>query len=226
MSKIGRVDVPEARWEVQKAAERYIAGYAAPHLVAAEDEQRAAKLVTLFGPDPAPEASIVVAAADDRGMLAGAAVIEPSVSDVLMSRDHADARKLAMTHRTLAALFVVPGARGQGIGRQLLSEAAYWALPHGGRYLDGFVDDRNDSVDFYRSAGATVVGHNTGLPARPPTHFPLWHNPSVNGTWFYVDAWRLHQGLILCQRCQSVLEFVDEDGGDLRCPICPPPPAQ
>ncbi|WP_417374300.1 GNAT family N-acetyltransferase [Glutamicibacter protophormiae] len=148
------------------------------------------------------------------------------MSDELISKEPDAARQFATTHRILAALFVLPEARGSGIGRELLSEAAYWALPHGGRYLDGFVDDRNNSADFYRRSGATVVGHNTGLPARRPTNSELSHYPGIDGTWFYVDAWRMHQGKINCARCRDVFEFVDEDGGYLLCPNCGTPEAK
>ena len=223
---VGRIDTPQARQIVQTVAAQLIIGYAPPHMVAADDRRRAAQLRRIFGDDTHPEPSIIIGASDDRGMMLGGAVVEPFVSDELISKEPDAARQFATTHRILAALFVLPEARGSGIGRELLSEAAYWALPHGGRYLDGFVDDRNNSADFYRRSGATVVGHNTGLPARRPTNSELSHYPGIDGTWFYVDAWRMHQGKINCARCRDVFEFVDKDGGYLLCPNCGTPEAK
>lgn len=49
------------------------------------------------------------------------------------------------------------------------------------------------------------------------------HYPGIDGTWFYVDAWRMHEGKINCARCRAVFEFVDEDGGYLLCPNCGTP---
>ena len=224
---VGRIDTPQARQIVQTVAAQLIIGYAPPHMVAADDRRRAAQLRRIFGDDTHPEPSIIIGASDDRGMMLGGAVVEPFVSDELISKEPDAARQFATTHRILAALFVLPEARGSGIGRELLSEAAYWALPHGGRYLDGFVDDRNNSADFYRRSGATVVGHNTGLPARRPTNSELSHYPGIDGTWFYVDAWRMHQGKINCSRCRDVFEFVDEElhpGGEVLTAVELDPP--
>lgn len=223
---VGRIDTPEARHLVQAAAAEHIIGYAPPHLVAADDRRREEQLARIFKDDEAPEASIIIGASDDRGMMLGGAVVEAFVADELIDGDPEGARRLSTSHRILAALFVLPEARGLGIGRELLQEAAYWALPQGGRYLDGFVDERNDSVGFYRRAGATVVGRNTGLPPRRPTNSEMRHYPGLDGTWFYVDAWRVHSEILCCSQCRAVFDFVDEDGGYLRCRNCPVPASE
>ena len=92
----------------QTVAAQLIIGYAPPHMVAADDRRRAAQLRRIFGDDTHPEPSIIIGASDDEGMMLGGAVVEPFVSDELISKEPDAARQFATTHRILAALFVLP----------------------------------------------------------------------------------------------------------------------
>ena len=96
---VGRIDTPQARQIVQTVAAQLIIGYAPPHMVAADDRRRAAQLRRIFGDDPHPEPSIIIGASDDRGMMLGGAVVEPFVSDELISKEPDAARQFATTHR-------------------------------------------------------------------------------------------------------------------------------
>lgn len=227
-----QVDHPAHVERVHAAAARAIPGYGGAGFSGVEYQRdKQARLADLFaGHGPAPDAVTIVAATDERAAdVLGAVVVETPFYGEFATTDPDRARALARSHRTLAAIFVDDQHRGAGLGRRLLIEfAAYNLTLHAGaRYLDGFVDDRADSVDFYRSVGATVTGHNAGLPARRPTNTPMNHNPQVNGHWFYLDAWPLFEGpMLLCNRCQNQLTFDPRDGGDLVCATCGPPPGR
>ncbi|MTG90927.1 GNAT family N-acetyltransferase [Cellulosimicrobium sp. BIT-GX5] len=205
---------------VYEAAERAIVGYDA-HRAAADTSRRQDRLDKLFrGKGPAPAATAIVAATDDSGTeLYGAVVLDTPYNAGAVIQDLELGRQLARLHRIVSGLFVVDEHRGAGLGTQLLrEEAAMCALVTGARYIEGFVDDRNGSADFYRRAGLTVLPHNTGLPARRPTNTPLTHESSVDGHWFYLDLWAHYADRMQCKECGSGLAFVPGDGGDLTCP--------
>lgn len=222
------VSDPRGMRHVYAAAADAIVGYSPADAVLQENTRRQAKLSQLFaGHGPAPTASTVLVATDRTGSeLYGAAIIDSTPYDQIATSDPHRARSLAQMHRTLSALFVDEAYRGSGLGTHLLRElAARQALAAGARYLDGFVDDRNGSVEFYRRAGATVMAHNTGLPPRPPSNTHLQHVTYVNGHWFYLDLWPLFVGpQLLCSRCRGQLAYDPSDGGRLSCATCRPPP--
>lgn len=212
---------------VHQAAALAITGYSAAGAIE-HTHRRQTGLDRLFtGHGPAPAACTVLAAADRTGNeLYGAVIIEAPYYAQIATSDPKRARSLAGLHRTLSAMFVCTEHRGAGLGTHLLREVASWhALRDGVRYIDGFVDDRNDSVDFYRQAGAVVMDRNTGLPPREPSNTALDHVAAVNGHWFYLDLWQLCAGPMLrCSRCDTVLAFEPADGGRLTCATCGPPP--
>jgi len=95
---------------------------------------------SLFGPDPAAE--VLLAFLDDRPV--GFAVYFRSFSTFLGGP--------AMY---LEDIFVVPEARGRGIGRQLLATVAKIAVDRGCGRMDWSVLDWNRSaIEFYRRLGA------------------------------------------------------------------------
>ncbi|KFD43959.1 hypothetical protein IU11_06525 [Cellulosimicrobium sp. MM] len=205
---------------VLEAAERAILGYDADHAERATARAQE-RLDALFeGHGPAPAAGAIIAATDDtQSELYGAIVLDTPYYAAIAAADPHTARLFASAHRIVSGLFVVDGCRGMGVGTGLLREfAAMHALEVGARYLDGFVDDRNGSADFYRRAGLTVMPHNTGLPARRPTNSPLLHVKQVNGHWFYLDLWAHYAERTLCKECRGAFTFVPEDGGQLVCP--------
>lgn len=208
---------------VHDAAGSHIIGYGQSDRVMAADRTTQRQLDQLFNGEQAPPASVVLAAADRTGThLYGGAVIETAYPRELATKDRDRARMYARLHRTLAAVFVMPEHRGQGIGAQLIDQAAYSALESGARYLDGFVDDRNESADFYRHVGATVMPKDfDGLPARSPDMVSSTDPWGLQGHWFYVDLWARHmveRGR--CSRCEGTFEFHDDDGGYLVCTKC------
>ena len=95
---VGRIDTPQARQIVQTVAAQLIIGYAPPHMVAADDRRRAAQLRRIFGDDTHPEPSIIIGASDDRGMMLGGAVVEPFVSDELISKESPTPRGSSQQH--------------------------------------------------------------------------------------------------------------------------------
>lgn len=207
-------------------ASELIVGYAPARLAIQGRRERQRALDDLFGTTASPDAQVGVVAVDEDGRLVGGATVEASVAGPLVAEDPERARLLAGAHRTLGAMFVLPDYRGRGIGEALWSEAAYQALRASARYLDGFVDDRNGSVGFYRRVASTVTSHNQGFPARPPAQIEQYHWPELNGHWFTVDLWQKFEGeLLLCSRCTTPLRYQAADGGSLTCPTCGPPPA-
>lgn len=206
---------------VHKEASRYIGGYSGQG-GALEMLRREEALSELFsGHSWRPKATLVRAAVDDRGYMIGAAIVEPCMSPEL-DVDPELARLFAISHRVLAGLYVVPEHRGSGVGSELLEAAAYDALSDGARYLDGFVDDRNGSAEFYRRAGAIVMEHNNGLPGRPPANVIQAHDPQYSGHWFYIDLWATFaHSLMRCPRCSGAMTFDPSDGGRVSCTECP-----
>jgi len=217
---------PHALTLVHRAAEDAIVGYSAAN-APLEDQRRARTLTRLFtgAEGAAPFNSRVIAVVDDTASsLYGAVIVEAFAPAELAEREPEVARTMARTHYVLAGMFVHSSARGQGIGTLLLHEASYQVASHQGRYLDGFVDQRNGSARFYARAGATMSGRNRGLPARPPSNVELQHPGGHDGNWFYVDCWQRHQNLMRCARCRGPLTFNPADGGDLECARCGRPP--
>lgn len=217
------VEIEDERGErfVHAAVARAVVGYSAEDPVPAK-ARRQAHLDAIFrGHGRAPAASTVLAATDQNGNeLYGAVVLDAPFYATLAVRDPERARALAQLHRVVAGLFVADAYRGDGLGTYLLCElAAGHALERGVRYLDGFVDDRNGSADFYRKAGLTVMAHNTGLPSRRPSLTALEHHQELDGHWFYLDLWATYVDRMRCKECAGELTFVPDDlGGDLRCP--------
>lgn len=209
---------------IHAAAASRITGYAIPS--AQMVREREARLERLFADqdEPTPAAHLVFGATNDTGThLQGGVIIESAPSPELVEADPDRARVFAVRHRTLAAVFVADSAAGQGLGRALLDAASDQALRDGARYLDGFVDDQNNSVGFYRAIGYQVMPHNTGLPARSPANIRLTHVAGVNGHWFYDDLWRRYAGMLRCQRCAGPLTLSPVDDR-LACANCGPPP--
>lgn len=170
------------------------------------------------GSPPTPGMVIV---AHDGTRILGGAIVDAENTSYLPASERDTALRLASHHRVLAGMFVVQAARGRGIGRELIDEASVWALRDGARYLDGFVDDRNaGSVKFYQRAGAQVLPHNRGLPARHPSRVEQSHRHELDGHWFYVDAWERHSDLVRCRACGGGVMFDPSDGGRLLCPEC------
>lgn len=205
---------------VHQEASRYIVGYSVQR-GEREALRRERALNELFaGHKWQPKATLVRAAIDDRGYMIGAAIVEPCMSPEL-NADPDLARLFATAHRVLAGLYVVPEHRGHGVGAELLQAAAYEAVSDGARYLDGFVDDRNGSADFYRRAAAIVMGHNSGLPGRAPANVTQAHDPGYNGHWFYIDLWAAFaDSLMRCPKCSGGVTFEPSDGGRVSCTTC------
>lgn len=219
-------DAPLVRSAHRHASEN-ITGYNA-HGALAATRTRAEQLAALFrdhGPPP-PAEFVFVAADQENDRLAGAAILETPYDQKVTETDAELARDLARRHCTLAALFVAEDYRHQGIARHLVWEVAGANLmSQGVRYLEGFVDDRAGSVDFYRRAQATVCGHNEGLPPRAPTQIRGLHSGADNGHWFYFDLWPALAGPhVRCARCTSPLRFDPADGGFFICDTCQPAP--
>src|SRR5699024_8075704 len=122
----------------------------------------------------------------------GAATLEPFLGEDLTSQDREVARNVAALHRVLGSLFVVPDARGNGIGCALLDAASLTVVQDQGRYVEGSADDRDGNVRFSRPAEPYLGGHNDPLPPRPPIHLKTTHYPGKSLHWFSVDGRALH----------------------------------
>lgn len=168
------------------------------------------------------EGQVYAATDDDGRLLLGGAVVEGVIVAELAERDPRRADLLSKAHRVLAGLYVAQEAEGNGIGRALVDVAASQAFSEGARYLDGFVDDRNHSADFYRSTGAQVLPHNADLPARPPANVTQT-NPrdDLSGHWFYWDLWKYFEGRATCVHCAALLAYSPAEDR-LACPRCRP----
>lgn len=180
-----------------------------------------ASIDTLFDdPAEAPAASVTYAAVEPDGGLYGAAIVEVPHYAELQETNPENAKLLAEYHRTLAALFVAPAMRRSGLGSQLMSVVTEMALREGARWVDGFVDDRNGSVDFYRANATHVQPRNTGLQARWPAQTGMVHPPKLDGHWFHYDLWAMYGDQMQCSHCQGHLKFIPADGGRMRCETC------
>lgn len=213
---------PQAMGSIDAAAAALITDYTPPMDMARYREERRRDLDDLFVGDPRPTPrQFAVAAVNEAGDgLYGAATLEPFLGEDLVAQDPEAAQDVAILHRIIGSLFVVPEARGNGIGDALLDAAGLAVVQDQGRYAEGFVDDRDGSAGFYRRAGAYVGGHNEPLPPRPPIYLKTKHYPGKNGHWFSVDGWARHHDMMLCSRCERALDFYPEDGGMLHCPRC------
>jgi GNAT superfamily N-acetyltransferase len=97
----------------------------------------------LFGEHPACEA--LVGRLDDRPV--GYALFFPTYSTFL-----------GKTNLWLEDLFVLPEARGNGLGKALLARVAALVVERGGGRLEWVVLDWNEpSIEFYKSLGATAL---------------------------------------------------------------------
>lgn len=213
---------PEPLWMVDSAAADLITDYQPPAHMARYRERRRSDLEELFAGDsrPAPSPFAIVAVNEAEDGMYGAATLEPFLGEDLIAQDREAARNVAILHRILGSLFVVPDARGNGIADALLDAASIAVIQTQGRYTEGFVDDRDGSAGFYRRVGAFVGGHNEPLPPRPPVNLKTTHYPGKNGHWFSVDGWARHHEMMRCSRCRKPLDFHAEDGGMLHCPRC------
>ncbi|MEV0869463.1 GNAT family N-acetyltransferase [Brachybacterium paraconglomeratum] len=223
--RLNMVYDPAPLRSIDSAAHDLITDYNRPADVARHRRQLRLQLEKLFADDsrPTPSCFAVVATDETAATLYGAATLEPFLGEKLLEQDRENARHVAALHRILASLFVVPGERGRGIGSELLDAASLAVVRDQGRYLEGFVDDRDGSSDFYRRAGASVTSHNEPLPPRPPVNLKTTHYPGKDGHWFSVDGWERHHDTILCSRCGGALDYIPSDGGTLRCPRCQGP---
>lgn len=175
---------------VRLASSELIVGFDSQDLDA-NDQFRGAIVSKIF--DGAEELTPVlsrtlVAWDPEEGGALGAATVESYAPLELLDIPPKEARLIARTHYVLSALWVRDGVRGRGIGSALFEVATRLVVRSGGRYLDGFVDDRNESEGFYIRAGATVGAQDVGLPARRPTNVMGGHAPELHGRWFYVDC--------------------------------------
>lgn len=218
---------PKQLWMIDAAAAELITDYNPPAHMATYRGELGRDLEALFESDtrPVPGIFAVAATTDAMDGLYGAATLEPFLGEDLTAQDREAARNVAILHRVLGSLFVVPEARGNGIADALLDAASLTVVQDQGRYVEGFVDDRDDSAEFYRRAGAYVGGYNEPLPPRPPINLKTTHYPGKNGHWFWVDGWERHHETMLCSRCHGPLDFHPEDGGMLHCPRCQGPKA-
>lgn len=217
---VKRVDDDSVASNVHEMAASLIVGYSADGLETA-DRRRGQILRGLFDPTAVlPDVTTILIATDGLSIF-GAAIMQCFVSEELAELHPEIARQMATTHVVLSGMFVVPQARRYGVGAKLIREATALVVHGRGRYLDGFVDERNGSADFYRAVGAQVGVRNEGLPERQPTRVSLAH-PGNNGHWFYFDCWRIHQSLMQCSRCGDQLIFVEDNGGHFRCAVCMP----
>lgn len=215
-----QVTSPEALQLVSDTASQVIQGYGRLDAAAYRSGLQAS-INTLFDdPTEAPDASITYAAVEPTGGLYGAAIVEVPHYAELQKTNPENAKSLAEFHRTLAALFVAPTMRRSGLGSQLMSIVTETTLRQGARWVEGFVDDRNGSADFYRTNATRVQAHNTGLPARWPAQTRMTHPPGLHGHWFHYDLWELYGDQMQCSHCQGHLKFVPDDGGRLRCAAC------
>lgn len=139
--------------------------------------------------DMAPVPSQTLVAWDlELGGVPGAATVESYAPLGLLDLPLDKAQLIARTHYVLSALWVRDAARSRGRGGTLSEGADGLVVRSGGRYLDGFVDDRNGSDGFYMRAGAAVGPHDVGLPARHPTYVVGDHPPGLHGRWFHIDC--------------------------------------
>jgi GNAT superfamily N-acetyltransferase len=129
-------DAPLILWFI-----RQLADYERLHnaVKATEDQLRA----TLFGAKPAAEVLI----AEQGGAAVGFALFFENFSTFLAQRGI-----------YLEDLFVVPSARGRGVGRILLQELAALALERGcGRLEWAVLDWNTPAIGFYRRMGAVPM---------------------------------------------------------------------
>jgi GNAT superfamily N-acetyltransferase len=83
----------------------------------------------------------------------------------------------------LEDLFVRPGHRGSGLGRQLLAELARICVDRGYHRLQWWVLDWNPATDFYRKLGAEPMQEWTVYRlAGQPLHALAGEGDSVGGT--------------------------------------------
>src|SRR5699024_2163468 len=120
------VSDPDTMRMVDSAAAEFISDYSPPAQMARGLEQRWSGLQSLFAGDPRPVPSIfaVVAVNDAGDGMYGAATLEPFLGEDLASQDREVARNVAALHRVLGSLFVVPDARGDGIGARSWTQQA------------------------------------------------------------------------------------------------------
>lgn len=58
-------------------------------------------------------------------------------------------------------IYIAPAARGRGLGKRLIAEAARWAGSRGARYLRLSVDQENvDAIKFYETIGFKEGAHD------------------------------------------------------------------
>lgn len=213
---------PHAMSLIDSAAAAFIADYSSPWETELFRAKRRAQTKDLFRGEscPVPGQFAVVAVDDSKTTMYGAATLEPFFAEDLVAKDREAARSVAMFHRIVASLFVVPSERRKGVAGALLDAASYAVVRDHGRYAEGFVDDHDDSAGFYRRAGAYVGRHNVPLPPRPPVNLKTIHYPGKSGHWFSVDGWARHHAAMFCSRCGGGLDFYPEDGGMLHCSRC------
>lgn len=209
--------------EVEEAAQRLIPGYVAvteKTLTALRDvlskelddeKWLNSALVTLSWRDE-----------DNGDALVGGATLERAVQPELLDAEPGLMSSYAGHHRLLGSLFVTPEYRGQGHGRKILEAAMNYAGIDSSRYLEGWVSERAESLDFYRAMNATVEGRNSPLPARPCLNIhSVWNPVYGNGAWVWWDLWQL--GYVpLCPQCGRVSIYYGAEER-LACEQCFPP---
>ena len=58
-------------------------------------------------------------------------------------------------------IYILPDARGSGLGRRLISEAARWGRARGAGYVKLSVDEHNlKAVNFYETIGFVESAHD------------------------------------------------------------------
>ena len=112
------VNNPAPLWSIDSTAHDLIIDYNQPADVARHRQKLHLQFEKLFADDPRPNPSCfaVVATDEAANTLYGAATLEPFLGEQLLEQDRENARHVAALHRILASLFVVPDARGRGIG--------------------------------------------------------------------------------------------------------------